>query len=77
MCWSSVDLGHVDVVQLLDGGLDLVPVGLDVTDEDERVVITVDAQFKMADVQNLETRKNARDDIHKNILHKYLCHTKI
>ena len=32
-------LGDVDIVQLLDGGLDLVLVGLDVADEDEGVVV--------------------------------------
>ena len=32
----SVGLGDVDVVELLDGGLDLVLVGAHVADEDER-----------------------------------------
>ena len=36
---EGVDLGDVDIVQLLDGGLDLVLVGLDVADEDEGVVV--------------------------------------
>ena len=36
---ESVDLGDVDIVQLLDRGLDLVLVRLDVADEDERVVV--------------------------------------
>ena len=36
---EGVDLGDVDVVQLLDRGLDLVLVRLDVADEDERVVV--------------------------------------
>ena len=39
--WSDqcVHFGHIDVVQLLDGSLDLVLVGLDVTDEDQGVVV--------------------------------------
>ena len=36
---ESVDLGDVDIVQLLDGSLNLMLVGLDVADEDERVVV--------------------------------------
>ena len=36
---EGVDLGDVDIVQLLDGSLDLVLVGLDVADEDEGVVV--------------------------------------
>ena len=36
---EGVDLGDVDIIQLLDGGLDLVLVGLDVADEDEGVVV--------------------------------------
>ena len=36
---EGIDLGDVDVVQLLDGGLDLVLVGLDVADEDQGVVV--------------------------------------
>ena len=36
---EGVDLGHVDVVQLLNGRLDLVLVGLDVDEEDQRVVV--------------------------------------
>jgi len=36
---ESVDFGDVDVVQLLDGGFDLVLVSLDVHDEDEGVVV--------------------------------------
>lgn len=36
---QSVDFGHVNVVQLLDGVFDLVLVGLDVYDEHQRVVV--------------------------------------
>jgi len=36
---QGVNLGDVDVVQLLDSALDLMLVGLDVTDEDQGVVI--------------------------------------
>ena len=36
---EGVDFGDVDVVQLLDGGLDLVLVGLDVDEEDQGVVV--------------------------------------
>ena len=36
---EGVDLGDVDIVQLLDGSLDLVLVGLDVADEDKGVVV--------------------------------------
>ena len=36
---QGVHLGHVDVVELLDSSLDLVLVGLDVTNEDQGVVV--------------------------------------
>ena len=36
---ESVDPGHVDVVQLLDGRLDLVLVRLEVDQEDQGVVV--------------------------------------
>merc|ERR1712064_117476 len=36
---QCVHFGDIDVVQLLDGSLDLVLVGLDVTDEDKGVVL--------------------------------------
>ena len=36
---QGVHLGHVDVIQLLDSSLDLVLVGLDVTDEHQCVVV--------------------------------------
>merc|ERR1719479_331908 len=36
---QCVHFGNIDVVQLLDGCLDLVLVGLDVTDEDQGVVV--------------------------------------
>lgn len=37
--YQRVDLGHIDIVQLLDGLFDLVLVGLDVHDEHQSVVI--------------------------------------
>ena len=36
---EGVDFSHVDVVQLLDRGLDLVLVGLDVDEEDQGVIV--------------------------------------
>lgn len=36
---ERVDFGHIDVVQFLDGVLDLVLVGFDVNNEDQSVVV--------------------------------------